>query len=431
MSRTTRSGPPASGPPASGTTAPADDAPATPTRWLLLRYPDLARIWLGHSLSLLGSHLSTLALPLLVLDATGSAALAGLVGTTRMLTYLVSNLPAGALADRLSRRGLLVLADLLRAAAVLVVGIALWAGHTPSVVVLLAVGAVDTAVSAVAGPAGTASLRHLVSPDDIPRALVLDNNRRLALGLVGPLAGGALYQLAPALPFLLDGITYGASLLLILSVRRHLGGGGASTTSTLRQDVADGIRFVVRTRFVLLFMIWATLVNFATGGMTFGVVILIGPDHAAPLGVAMTVLTLAGIVGSTLAPRLFSCGQQRLVQVSTASSVVVGIVIALFPDPVVAVALVAARSLIAPAAGILFNTRVFELVPDAMTGRVQSALYLIGGALTPFATLVSGWLCEQHSPSTAFAVFAAMLAAVLVLTCLPAMRQPSATADPA
>ena len=96
--------------------------------------------------------------------------------------------PPARLADRLSRRGLLVLADLLRAAAVLVVGIALWAGHTPSVVVLLAVGAVDTAVSAVAGPAGTASLRHLVSPDDIPRALVLDNNRRLALGLVGPLA---------------------------------------------------------------------------------------------------------------------------------------------------------------------------------------------------------------------------------------------------
>jgi MFS family permease len=414
----------------SGTTAPADDVSATPARWLLLRYPDLARIWLGHSLSLLGSHLSTLALPLLVLDATGSPALAGLVGTTRMLTYLVSNLPAGALADRLPRRSLLVLADVLRAAAVLVVGIALSAGHTPSVVVLLAVGAVDTAVSAVAGPAGTASLRHLVSPDDIPRALVLDNNRRLALGLVGPLVGGALYQLAPALPFLLDGITYGASLLLILSVRRHLGG-GASTTSTLRQDVADGIRFVVRTRFVLLFMIWATLVNFATGGMTFGVVILIGPDHAAPLGVAMAVLTLAGIVGSTLAPRLFSCGQQRLVQVSTASSVVVGIVIALFPNPVVAVALVAARSLIAPAAGILFNTRVFELVPDAMTGRVQSALYLVGGALTPFATLVSGWLCEQHSPSTAFAVFAAMLAAVLVLTCLPAMRQPSATPNPA
>lgn len=415
---------------ASGTTTADDVAGAAPSRWLLLRYPDLARLWLGHSLSLLGSHLSTLALPLLVLDTTGSATLAGLIGTTRMLTYLVTNLPAGALSDRLSRRGLLVLADLVRAVAVFAVGIALWTGHIPSVVLLVAVGAVDTAVSAVAGPAGTAVLRHLVPHEDIPRALALDSSRRLTLGLAGPLAGGALYQVAPALPFLLDGVTYGLSLLFILSVRRSLGG-GAPTTSTLRQDVVDGVRFVVQTRFVLVFMVWATLINFATGGMTFGVVVLIGPDDAAGLGVAMTVLTLAGVVGAMVAPRLFGWGQQRLVQMSTASSVVVGIVVALVPDPTVAVACVAVRSLIAPAAGILFNTRVFELVPDSMTGRVQSALYFVGGALIPFATLVSGWLCEWQSPSTAFAVFAAMLGGLLVLTCLPVLRQPSPSPSPA
>ena len=51
---------------------------AAAPRFVLRRYPDLARVWFGHSLSLLGSHLSTLALPLLVLDMTGSAALAGL-----------------------------------------------------------------------------------------------------------------------------------------------------------------------------------------------------------------------------------------------------------------------------------------------------------------------------------------------------------------
>lgn len=396
---------------------------AAAPRFVLRRYPDLARVWFGHSLSLLGSHLSTLALPLLVLDTTGSAALAGLVGTVRMLTYLAANLPAGALADRLPRRSVLVIADLARSAAMLVVGIGLVAGHSLPVAVLLAAGAVDTAVSAVAGPAGTAVLRHLVRPEDMPRVLALDSSRRLSVALVGPLLGGALYQVAPALPFLVDGVSYAASLLMILCVRRDLGG-RRPTRSTLRQDVAAGVRYVMRSRFIVVFMVWATAVNFATAGMTFGVIVVIGPNDADRLGVAMTVLTLAGIAGSALAPRLGRWGQQRLVQLSTASAVAVGVVIALFPHPVVIVAAVGARALLAPAAAITFNVRVFALVPDDMTARVQSTLFLIGGAFNPFATVVSGWLCERFSPSAAFAAFAALLAVILLVTFLPAARQP-------
>lgn len=391
------------------------------SRWLPLRYPEYGRIWVGHGLSLLGGHMSTLALPLLVLDQTGSAALAGLVGTVRMLAYLATNLPAGALADRLPRRGVLVVADLVRAASILVVGFGLLLGAPLPLVLLLAAGAIDTAVSAVAGPAGTATIRHLVPAEQLPTAMALDSGRSLTLGLVGPLVGGVLYQVAPALPFLVDGLTYGFSLLFILSVRRGLGG-GTPTKRTLRADIGEGIRFVVRSPFILTYMVWAALMNFATAGITFGLVVLIGPADAGSLGVAMTVLTLAGIAGSAIAPRLRAVNQHALMRASTATSVAVGIVVALFPDPAVVTACMAARLLITPAVGIHFNARVFALVPDSMTGRVQSSLYLIGGALTPFATLVSGWLCQHYSPSTAFAVFAGMLAVVLVITFLPVMR---------
>jgi hypothetical protein len=139
----------------------------------------------------------------------------------------------------------------------------------------------------------------------------------------------------------------------------------------------------------------------------------------------MTVLALAGIAGTAIAPRLSGWDQQTLIRLSTASSVVVGVVITLAPHPVVIVACIGARSLLAPAAGIHFNARVFALVPDAMTARVQSTLYLIGGAFYPFATLVSGWLCEWRSPSVAFAVFTVLLAGVMALTLLPSLRMRS------
>lgn len=388
---------------------------------MLLRYPDYGRLWLGHGLSLLGGHMSTLALPLLVLEQTGSATAAGLVGTVRMLAYLVSSLPAGALADRLPRRAVLVLADVVRAGVMLAVGVALWSGSALPIVVLIGAGVVDTVVSAIAGPAGTATLRHLVPAADLPRAVALDTGRGLALGLIGPLLGGVLYQVAPALPFLLDAVTYGFSLVLILAIRRQLGGGDRPGTATLRADIADGVRFVARSRFIVLYLVWAALMNFATAGITFGLVVVIGPADAAGLGVAMTVLTVGGIAGTAIAPRL-SWDQQTLIWLSTASSVVVGVVITLVPHPVVIVACIGVRSLLAPAAGIHFSARVFALVPDAMTARVQSTLYLIGGAFYPFATLVSGWLCEWRSPSAAFAVFTVLLGGVMALTLLPSLR---------
>jgi MFS family permease len=341
-----------------------------------------------------------------------------------MLAYLASNIPAGVLADRLRRRTVLVLSDLVRAAAILVIGFGLAFGQVLPVLLLIAVGTVDTVVSSVAGPAGTATLRYLVPSDELPRALALDSSSALTLGLVGPLVGAVLFQVAPALPFLVDGVSYGVSLAFVMSVRRGLGG-GTPTALTLRQDIAVGMRFVVRSPFILTYMIWAALINFGTAGMAFGLVVVIGPANSGQLGIAMTVLTVAAVAGSSIAPRLRRCGQRALVQASTASSVAVGVVIAIFPDPVVITACIAARSLFAPAAGIHFNARVFAMVPDEMTARVQSSLYLIGGALSPFATLASGWLCQRYSPSTAFASMAAILAVVLMLTFLPVMRTTS------
>ena len=109
-------------------------------------------------------------------------------------------------------------------------------------------------------------------------------------------------------------------------------------------------------------------------------IVVIGPNDADRLGVAMTVLTLAGIAGSALAPRLGRWGQQRLVQLSTATK-----------EPP--------------------NKRKTSTCPHRWS-------------VQPVATVVSGWLCERFSPPAAFAAFAALLAVILLVTFLPAARQP-------
>ena len=142
-----------------------------------LREPDFRRIWFGHGLSALGSHLTGLALPLLVLDQTRSPVLAGLVGTLRMLAYLIVHLPAGALSDRLRRRTVLLGADALRGAAVLAIGVALAGGARLPVSWVMVLAVTVTVVSSVADPAGQAATRHLVRGADLTAALALNSVR--------------------------------------------------------------------------------------------------------------------------------------------------------------------------------------------------------------------------------------------------------------
>ncbi len=84
----------------------------------LWRNRDAVLLWAGQAVSTLGSQVSGLALPLLVLALTGSAAQAGLVGALQTLPHLVFSLPAGALIDRWDRKAVMVRCDIVRTAQV-------------------------------------------------------------------------------------------------------------------------------------------------------------------------------------------------------------------------------------------------------------------------------------------------------------------------
>ena len=84
----------------------------------LRRNRDFILLWSGQVVSTLGSEVSGLAFPLLVLSLTGSPAQAGIVGFARGLPYLLVYLPAGALVDRWNRKHVMLAADAGRALAI-------------------------------------------------------------------------------------------------------------------------------------------------------------------------------------------------------------------------------------------------------------------------------------------------------------------------
>src|SRR5258708_19742918 len=86
-------------------------------------------VWSGKVLSNVGTQVSTLAFPLLILAVTGSPAQAGFVGALRALPYVIFSLPAGALLDRWDRKRTMILCDTGRALSLASIPVALATGH--------------------------------------------------------------------------------------------------------------------------------------------------------------------------------------------------------------------------------------------------------------------------------------------------------------
>src|SRR5260370_39309668 len=98
--------------------------PSVPLR----RNGDYLLLWSGQVVSSLGSQVSQLALPLLLLALTHSPAQAGVAGALRATPYLIFSLPAGALIDRWDRKRVMIVCDTGRALSLVSLAIALWLG---------------------------------------------------------------------------------------------------------------------------------------------------------------------------------------------------------------------------------------------------------------------------------------------------------------
>src|SRR5216110_3283526 len=98
-------------------------------RWALWRNRDYMLLWSGQTVSTLGSGISTIAFPFLILGLTGSPALAGIAGALRSLPYLFLSLPVGALIDRWNRKWVMILCDVGRAIALGSIPFAVVLGH--------------------------------------------------------------------------------------------------------------------------------------------------------------------------------------------------------------------------------------------------------------------------------------------------------------
>ncbi|MFB6556745.1 MFS transporter, partial [Streptomyces sp. NPDC056405] len=210
----------------------------------LWRDRDYLYWWTGNGLSALGTSMSTLAIPLLVLYLTGSATQAGLITVLHMIGRLATLAIGGVLADRMNRRAILCLAPLVQALSMGVVALLAYRGD-PSIAVIgamaLAGGLADGLRNAVSMPV----LRRIVPKEQVAAATAQSMGRDMVAQLVGAPLGGLLYAMGRWIPFLVDALSFLFVSLGSALIRRPLGPDRRADDAPragLGEELRDGLR---------------------------------------------------------------------------------------------------------------------------------------------------------------------------------------------
>ncbi len=350
---------------------------------------DLAVFWSVQTLSAAGDAFSTIAVPLLVLHATGSVAQMGLVTAVAAAANLLAGVFAGVIADRFDRRRLLIAADTARALLVAAIPVA-WLFGSP-VWLLYAVMPVAAVFSMLFNVTYVAVLPRLVGPDQITRANGLMSASYSVAGIAGPILAGLISAaFGPAAAMWVDAATYAVSAVGICFVRFRAPAdpqAGPVEAASFAHNLLVGARFLLRHRVLRWMTVVLTMLIFVEKGVTDLVIYHLKHDLGQPdsaVGYALAVVALGVIAGSLSVARI----RRRIGFGPTwiGCSMLAGVLIATigFGTSVATVALGAAAAYFCVAtAGICSQSLRQQVTPDALLGRVTSAFWTIHGSLGP------------------------------------------------
>lgn len=201
------------------------------------------------TVSLIGTNMRVVAVPWLVFQLTDSSVAVGLVGLAEVVPLLIFSIFAGALVDRVERRGLIARMQLSMMATVAVLAI-LSTMDRPPLIAIYGLTALAAALSAIERPARTAMLPELVPAGKVPAAFALRQVSFQTTHIVGPaLAGIVIASIGVTWVFVIDAVTYLASLFVLQWLPRSRA--STSEEETALDSLRTGLRFTVSSRLVM------------------------------------------------------------------------------------------------------------------------------------------------------------------------------------
>jgi len=399
----------------------------------LWRHTDFLLLWSGQAVSTLGSSVSRLALPLLVLALTQSPTQAGLIAALQSVPYLVFSLPAGALIDRWDRKRVMIRCDVARCLAYGSVPLAYATAHL-SLAQLYVVALVGGTAYVFFNIAEVAALPRVVPAEHLSHATALNESATSASSLIGPGVAGLIISLGrttlsgAAVAYLVDSLSYLISTLSLGFIRTPFQAARAPMADrSLRTEIAEGLRFLWARRPLRALALLTMGMNLFFGPLPLAVIVLARTNlhaDARTLGLIFSAASAGGLLGSLIA----SWVKARLRVGQTIIGAVAGIAVA---TPLVAVAtsvpvVLAGFALVGamlPIYNVVSISYRLRLVPDPLQGRVNSVFRLLALGSVPLGTAIGGLLLGPIGPRVELWLIAAGFALCAVVVTFTAVRR--------
>lgn len=378
----------------------------------LLRDRNYRRYWIGETVSGAGSAMAVVAMPLTaVLVLHAGAFEVGMLQATAWLPSLLIGLPAGAWVDRMRRRPVMVTADLVSFALFVSVPVAAWAG-------VLTIWQ----LIAVAFGAGMAQVFFSAAMPPFLRAVVTEENRgdaraMLEAGswageLVAPGLAGLLAQLLGAVTGLLaNAATFAVSAFCLVRVQTlepEAPPARPESPNSLRQDIAEGLTFLLRDPYLRAVALYAGTANCAECVMDAVLVVFLVRTvglGSGMTGVLMAAAGVGGLIGSLLATRIGRrVGTARGYMLAAALASPFVLLLPLTFRGFGMVLFAAGMIVYVTGVGIsnvLGQTFTMNYVPDHLLGRFSSTLGLIIRGTQPLGAVIGAVIGGMYGPRTA------------------------------
>jgi MFS family permease len=405
---------------------PAASPEASPGASRLWRNRDFVTVFLGQGVSNLGDAVTATALPLLVLQLTGSGAAMGVVGMSQLLPTLFLGLPAGALADRWDRRRMLFAVDAGRALLTALIPLALLL-HLPAMPVVYAIAAPIGVLATLFWAGYSASVPALAGREHLGRANSYFNAAQSLAWIVGPGVAGILATwigLGPALA--LDAMSFVASALSIWLVRRPLRGEQHGPAQHFAHDVREGLTFVATHPALRAAVGLRASASFIAGPFIAAVAFAVTMDRRmAPsvVGFALSTYALGALAGTLLAGRVERLRHGIVMLTANVGRAAALLALALAPGVVPLLSAASAFGLCEGLMRVVYLTSLATLTPDHLLGRAGSFANSLVLGMRSVGMLASGFFLQaKGGAATLVAMGIGLLLVTLAFAALPAMR---------
>jgi len=384
----------------------------------LWRNQDFVVLWRGGLISVLGSGVSRIAYPLLMLAVTHSPAQAGLAGGLRALPYLLLGLPAGALVDRWNRKQVMILCDAGRSLNMASIPLAFALGHFTAAQ-LYGNALVGGILFVFFSAAEVAYLPHIVSREQLSTAVAVEQGMSSGAEVVAPSLGGILFQFGHVVPFLTDAVSYSASVVSLLFVKAEFQEKRATDVPNLRKEIVEGLRWLWQQPLVRTVAITTAGLQLATSGVALIVIILAQHHHASPamIGTLFSAVGIGGVLGSAIAPRVQrTLGFGRTILGVAWTEALLWPLFAFAPNPVMLGVVLGLFAFSMPIYGVAAMSYRLSVTPDRLQSRVGTAFRVIAWSSEPLGAVLAGLLIQALGAVSTTLVFSAWVLLVAAIT---------------